>query len=176
MLTQALAKGDERAFDRFYALYADRLHRYLLVVARGDEAVARDAMQECMLRVLRHVRPFDREEVFWGWLTVLARSAALDLLRRGRRIRLRESELPGDILGPDGSEEWADERLLLALHTALSLLPEEDRSCLERHYLAGVPQATLAAERGTSRKAVESRLARLRKRLKVMILDILSHE
>ena len=175
-LTQRLARGDERAFDTFYARYADRLYRYMLVVARGDEGLVRDAMQECMVRVLRHVRPFEREEVLWGWLTVLARSALIDLLRRRQRIRRHESALRDveqEALPP---ETGTDEALLQALRTALERLPEADRHCLERHYLDGVPQGTLADERGMSRKAVESRMARLRKKLRAIILDILSHE
>src|ERR1051325_3867078 len=77
-LTRRLAAGEEAAFREFHVAYFDRLLRYLLVVARGDEDAARDALQETFVRVVRHAKRFDCEDAFWSWLTLLARSAAAD--------------------------------------------------------------------------------------------------
>jgi RNA polymerase sigma-70 factor (ECF subfamily) len=176
-LTRQLARGNEGAFERFHALYADRLYRYLLVVARGDEPMVREAMQDCMLRVLRHVRPFESEEVLWSWLTRVGKSALIDLVRRRKRVETveRESAL-SDRISDTGDEARAGDRMMDALRAAMAALAESDRALLERHYVDGVRQSELAEKLGTTRKAVESRLARLRKKLRPMIRDILSHE
>src|SRR5688572_25784353 len=58
-LTARLARGDEAAFQEFYDRYFNRLLRYLLVVARGDEELVRDALQLTFVRVARHVRKMD---------------------------------------------------------------------------------------------------------------------
>src|SRR5712671_2079636 len=71
-LTRRLARGDEEAFRKFHDAYFDRLLRYLFVITKGDQEAAREALQETMTRVVRYARPFDSEEVFWSWLTVLA--------------------------------------------------------------------------------------------------------
>src|SRR2546428_646850 len=81
-LTRGLATGDEEAFRKFHAGYFDRLLRYLFVIPKGDQEAAREALQETMTRVVRYARPFDSEEVFWSWLTVLARSAEVDAGRK----------------------------------------------------------------------------------------------
>jgi RNA polymerase sigma-70 factor (ECF subfamily) len=83
-LTEALAAGRDEAFREFHDGYFDRLLRYLLVVTRGDEQAAYDALQETYIRVARHARAFNTEEKFWSWLTVLARSAAADGGRKRR--------------------------------------------------------------------------------------------
>jgi hypothetical protein len=72
-LTRAMAKGDEAAYAKFYDAYFERLRRYLLVVTAGNEDAAREALQSGLVRVVRHIRQFESDEVFWGWLTVLAR-------------------------------------------------------------------------------------------------------
>ncbi len=77
-LTGGLAARDEEAFRQFHAAYFDRLLRYHLVIMRGDEHAAHEALQETFLRVVRPPRRCDDEEIFWSWLTVLARSAATD--------------------------------------------------------------------------------------------------
>ena len=57
-LTRRLATGDEAAFREFHGRYFDRLYRFLLVVTRGQEHAAQDALQETMLRVARYAREF----------------------------------------------------------------------------------------------------------------------
>jgi hypothetical protein len=77
-LTRRMAAGDEAAYRTFYDAYYDRLWRYLLVVTAGDEEAAIEALQSALLRVVRHIKVFRSEAVFWSWLTVLARSALSD--------------------------------------------------------------------------------------------------
>ena len=48
-------------------------------------------------------------------------------------------------------------------------LEEEDRRLLTRHYVDGWSQDELAAEQQISTKALESKLARLRRRLRGLI-------
>jgi DNA-directed RNA polymerase specialized sigma24 family protein len=77
--------GDEMAWRMFYDTYFDRLWRYLLVVASGNEDAAREALQGALVRATRHIKVFHSETVFWSWLTVLARSALADETRKRRR-------------------------------------------------------------------------------------------
>ncbi len=177
IMTEGIRDGNEQAFNRFYDLYADRLFRYLLVIAPRDEGQIREALQETMLRVLRYIKPFQQERVFWGWLTRVARTALFDLLRRRKRIRGAESvtwEEEIIELCPDETE--AEQSLVRALQTAMAELPRDERELLERHYADGKPQYALAEERGTTPKAIESRLARVRKKMRARILDLLNHE
>ena len=54
------------AWRTFYDAYFDRLWRYLLVVAAGNEDAAREALQATLIRVTRHIKVFRNKETFFG--------------------------------------------------------------------------------------------------------------
>ena len=176
-LTSGLAAGDETAFREFHAEYFGRLLRYQLVLARGDEQSAREALQETFTRVARKVRRFDDEAAFWSWLTVLARSAAADGGRRRSRYRaMLQSLRPSWLRPPAEPVPEADTRLHEYLDDALAVLAPEDRALIEAKYFSQATVRELAAQHGLTEKAVESRLLRLRRQLRERILRSLRHE
>jgi RNA polymerase sigma-70 factor, ECF subfamily len=177
-LTTALAAGDEEGFREFHAAYFDRLFRYLIVVTRGDEEAARDALQETFTRIVRHARRFDCEEKFWSWLTVLARSAAADAGRKRRSYwRLLTNYARSWIVAESQNEiEDADERLHSTLLDGLKDLNDEDRALIEGKYLGRLSVRDLAARAGVSEKAIESRLTRARRELRKILFERLKNE
>jgi len=165
-LTAGLARGDEEAFRSFHDQYFDRLLAYLFVLSRGDADAAHEALQETFIRVARHVRTFDSEEVFWSWLTVVARSAAMDGGRkRSRYWRLlaRYAVFWKAASAPDTADE---SRLELLLAEALAELEPADRELINARYSRRASVRALAAELGLTEKAVESRLTRARRTLR----------
>jgi RNA polymerase sigma-70 factor (ECF subfamily) len=172
MLTRALARGDEAAFREFYELYFDRLLRYLLVVTGGNETAAREGLASALVRVARHVKPFDAEEKFWSWLTVVARTALADESKKQRRWFAflekfsRHAETENDF-GGDGE---ADEKLRALLEKNVSSLPPDERELVAQKYFQRRSVREIAAEQQTTEKAVESRLSRVRRKLKDGIL------
>lgn len=165
-LTRRLAAGEETAFREFHTLYFDRLYHFLLVVARGNEHAAQDALQEMLLRVVRYVRAFDTDDAFWGWLKVVARNAARDAGRKQRRyFALLERFSFGRADARDTAPPHDDERLRAILDEALAEIDAADRRLIEGKYLRGATVLELATESGLTEKAIESRLLRLRRRL-----------
>lgn len=164
--------GDEEAFNRFYDLFATRLYRYLVAILPSDEALVRDAFQETMVRVVRYAKPVPTEADAWRWLTRVGRNALYDLLRKRRRRRDREAAAPALRLEP----EAAVARLEGALDSAVRDLPAEDRSLIHAVYYERIDQTSLAGRMGITRKAVESRLARLRIRLRARVAEALTHD
>ncbi len=170
-LTRGLAAGEEAAFRQFHADYFDRLYRFLLVVAHGQEEEAKEALQQTLLRVVRYARPFDSADAFWSWLRVVARSAARDAGRKQQRylallerFSLREQNQAQDQIS-DG-----DDRLREALEETLEELDATGRLLLEGKYLENTTVKELCRQTGLSEKAVESRLVRLRHHLRERML------
>ena len=175
-LTHRMVRGEEAAYREFYESYFGRLLRYLLVLTAGREAVAKDALQATMLRVIRHIRVFDSEPVFWSWLSVLARSALVDEQRKhGRYLGLLERLFQGRGTAAP-ADQPADARLLILLQDNLAALPEEDRGLVERKYFDREPVREIAQKTGCTEKAIESRLVRIRRQLKDMVLAQLKEE
>src|SRR5580765_5393747 len=70
-LTTAIRRGDEAAFSHFHDLYSLRLYKYLLVLAKGDEAAAREVLQTVVLKLARKMETFDDESRLWAWMSRL---------------------------------------------------------------------------------------------------------
>lgn len=173
-LTRRMAKGDEQAYRIFHTAYATRLTRYLFVVAAGDAEAIQESLQDTMHRVVRHIRIFDDETTFWSWLTVLARSALSDISRKKRRYFASIERFKSQHTDRDGSKP--DYELSELLTRAIAALHPEDREFVERKYLHGESVRQLAARYALSEKATESRLGRLRKKLRADILTQLRHD
>ena len=173
-LTIAIRRGDEVAFSRFHDVYSLRLYKYLIVLAKGDEAEAREVLQTVVLKLAKKMQIFDDESRLWAWMSRLARNAFID----HRRSRKRDHNLISlDDLPVDLSDSAATEtRLSASLSRALESFTPEETELLRAAYIDEVPLQALADESGQTYKALESRLGRLRKKLKLTLLNRLRHE
>lgn len=171
--TRRLAEGDEEAWRWFHQRYYLPLLRYASQRA-GNPSHAGEIVQQGYLRVARHVRPFTSEGDFWNWLCCVVRCAAVDHGRgTSRRLILMEkfthwraAQTPDGTHSPDTEPPAAE-----LLEEALSKLAEDESVLLRRKYCDGWSTRDLAAELGTTPKAVESRLGRLRERLRNLLLQ-----
>ena len=176
VLTRAMLAADEQAYRQFHEVYLGRLARYLIVVTSGNEHRMRDALQETFRRVAKHVRVFEREDVFWSWLTEIARSAAIDQQRSTRRywaILERFSRDPGHNhrVNEDHTRVLQE---LLAKNVAE--LTAEERALIEAKYFERQPTKDIARNWQTTEGAIESRLVRIRQKLKAALLSDLKNE
>jgi len=172
LLTRRLAAGEEEAFREFHQLYFDRLYQFLLLVARGREDEAQEALQQTLLRVVHHVRTFESEDTFWCWLKVVGRSAARDAGRKQQRYAalLQSFARRRNSLALDQPSE-PDNRLRDCLDESLDELAPDDRKLIEAKYIEGATIKELSAVADLTEKAVESRLLRARRELRGRILQ-----
>jgi RNA polymerase sigma factor (sigma-70 family) len=167
-VTAAMVEGNELAYRRFYDVCFDKLYRYLLLRTRGDEDLARELTQLVLLKVVRYIQPFGGERVFWAWLYQLCRSTQVDWLRRnGKAIPEDFAELCQEqARGSDGDEELFEQ-----LEVSMQRLESAERELLHLSYFEGVSQRAIAERMQSTPKAVESKLARIRKKLRRLILE-----
>jgi RNA polymerase sigma-70 factor (ECF subfamily) len=177
-LTRAMSIGDEMAYRTFYDAYFDRLLRYLLVVTGGNEESAREILQLTLVRVARHAKVFSTEAAFWSWLTVLARSALADETRKRRRYFafLEKFTLHADIESAVWNDGEVDGKLRALLEHNLKSLPSDEQKLVGQKYFARQSVREIAEEQQTTEKAVESKLSRVRKKLKDAVLAELKNE
>lgn len=174
-LTCGIASGSESHFRQFYDLYFDPLYRHLLHLTSGDENLTRDLVQTVLLRVIRYIKVFPNERVLWAWLRQVCRSCHIDWLRRhGREPASIPIDLFNETIGGPDLPGDSDQELLDQLETALAQLLPADREILRLAYFEALPHKTLAAQLNTTPKAVESRLARIRQKLRQSILQKLT--
>jgi RNA polymerase sigma-70 factor, ECF subfamily len=164
-MTLGLCRCDETEWRRFHEIYYPFLSAS--VRARGvPDAEVSEIVQRIYLRVLRHARRFESANAFEAWLHCLARCEVVDAARRNRRRTWLGERFQQWSLTRAGT---ADSGTIRHLHEALEKLPAADRHLVSRHYLEGWSQDELADETGLSVKAVECRLARLRRLLRKIL-------
>ena len=175
-LTTSIARGDDAAFRQFFEEYHPRLYRYLLVAARGNDSLAQEALQNALLRAVRHMKPCADADWLWHWLARLARTALIDEVRMQQRREARHlavAQTATDLSCNPTDDGTA--ALTTALDVCLGELEPMERGLIEAFYFQGLTQAEIAAAHGLTEKAVESRLARIRHRLRTLVLERLDH-
>jgi len=173
-LTTAVKRGDEAAFTRFHELYGLRLYKLALSLTGGREGEAGEVLQSVMIKLTRRFEVFDDEKRLWTWLSSVARHSYIDYYRRQKR---EERFLSLEAGGAESAEARpAEDRLVAALLVVMEELAPEDRELLRAFYLDKRPLGDLAEEAGQSYKAIESRMTRLRRKVKENLLTHLQNE
>ena len=148
-------EGDHDAFTILLDVRLARLDAAARLILRDPE-LARDAVQEALIRAWRDLPGLRDPDRFDAWIHRLLVNACLDLVRRRRR-RVIEVELsPIDMpTATDAAGSIADRQVL---HEALARLDPGHRAVVALHYLLGMPQPDVAASLGIPLGTAKSRL------------------
>jgi RNA polymerase sigma factor (sigma-70 family) len=147
------------SFDALYRDCARDLYAYVRTLL-GDDAGAEDVTALAFERAYRRRSTFDaRRGNQRAWLFGIARNAALDELRRRRRLAPIVGEL-SDEQAPIMEEEADLAIRRTTVRAALAALPARDRELVALKFHGGLSNAELAAVLGTSESNAGTRLHR----------------
>lgn len=137
----------------------------------ADDMEAEDVAQETMLQLWRMARELDADEHGIGpWLRRVAANRAINRLRSKRRFDVTD-EPPEQEVAPVQLRGIAENDTAQRVRTALDALPDRQRAALVLFHFEGLGQRAVAAALEVSEEAVESLLARARRKLKDMLKD-----
>jgi RNA polymerase sigma-70 factor (ECF subfamily) len=155
-LVERARSGDHDAFSTLARGAVVRLDQAARLILRDPE-LARDAVQEGLIRAWRDLPGLREPERFDAWLHRLTVNACLDLLRRRKR-RVIEVELSPlhHAAGGDLAAGLADRDLIV---DALQRLDPTRRAIVVMHYFLGVPLSEVASTLGIPIGTVKSRVA-----------------
>jgi RNA polymerase sigma-70 factor, ECF subfamily len=156
-LVDRAAEGDREAFGVLVRASGARLDSAARLILRDPE-LARDAVQEALIRAWRDLPTLRDRDRFDAWLHRLLVNAAIDEARRRRR-RVIEVELDG-IVQPKIDDKTAHLADRDALDRILAGLAPEHRALIVQHYFLGVPLPEAATTLGISHSAAKQRLHR----------------
>lgn len=171
--------GSERAFERLYERYEQRLLYYLRRVA-GSADVADDAFSEAWLKAYRSIRSLKEPRAFRTWLYRIARNAAMDRLRGGGReiplddpgareavARASAEADPPEFDDVDVADLHAGLERIDAIHReALTLAFLEDLSYEEIAEIVEIPVGTVRSRIHYGRRALRRAIEAIRERRK----------
>ena len=164
-LINALLRRLEGSLEQLRLHYGP-LIRYVINPILTDERDREEAMSDILLRVWDRVDQYNpKQGSFPNWLSTLSRNAAID---RARRLPPKGEELKETIPAPDSDPEQAllKRERQRALHIALNQLEPSDKSLFYRKYYYRQSMAQIAAELGTTERAIEGKLYRIKQKLR----------
>jgi RNA polymerase sigma factor (sigma-70 family) len=167
-LLSAAKRGDQAAFGELFQRHAKKIFLSTLRITRNRED-AEDALQECFLSGLVHLKDFDGRSQLTTWLTRIAINAALMKLRRNRYSR----EVPMEFLDEEGKERprfqfidgspnpedsYVEQERIGLLRDALAMLRPRVRAAIEICQLQECSIKETARKLGISAAAAKGRL------------------
>jgi RNA polymerase sigma factor (sigma-70 family) len=160
--------GDEpltaQAFETLYRATVDDLFAYVATLVR-DRGAAEDVVAAAFERAYRRLHTYDpRRGSRRQWLFGIARNAALDELRRRKRVAALAAE-PGASEAQD-DDAVGDPVRRAAVRAALDGLEPRDRELVALKFFAGLDNAEIAALLGISPSNAGTRVHRAVQRLR----------
>lgn len=174
-LIREAAGGDQYALAALYDATSRTVYGLLLRIL-SDASAAEEVLLDVYEQVWRQAAQYSRERGSpLAWLTTIARSRAIDRLRRGRREQQNTEPLEGIVATARAGGESAEEAVMAGevravVRAALDSLAPEQREVIELAYYGGMSHSEIAAVRGIPLGTVKTRtrlgLMRLREMLK----------
>jgi RNA polymerase sigma-70 factor (ECF subfamily) len=172
-LIRDVARGDQQALASLYDATGRTIYGLLLRII-ADPATAEEVLFDVYSQVWRQAGAYSRERGKpLAWLTTIARSRAIDRLRRGRQAQYLTAPLEEAVSASRG--ESVEEGVLAGevrevVRAALNALAPEQREVIELAYYGGMSHSEIAAARGLPLGTVKTRtrlgMMRLREMLK----------
>lgn len=167
-LINALLKRQDNSLEQL-KLHYGHLIRYVIAPILPDTRDREEAFNDIILRVWDRIDQFDPDHGSWtNWLSAIARNAAID---RARKLPPAGNELTETIPAPnsDPEQELLKKERQRVLHSALNSLESTDKALFYRKYYYRQSTAQIAAEYGTTERAIEGRLYRIKRKLRKVL-------
>lgn len=175
-LLSTARRGNSSAFGELCKRHEKRIFHVALRITRNHED-AEDALQECFLNALVHLKDFDGRSQFTTWLTRIAINAALMKIRRNRSSRetplLTANEFGDErecihlidgYLNPE--ESYAERERAKILRSLVSTLRPRIRTAIEIRHLQDCSLKETSDRLGISQAATKGRLFHARAALR----------
>jgi len=160
-LVRRIAGGDGDALSKLFDLHSP-VALGLLSRMLGARSEAEEVLQEAFLQVWTQADRYDpARSSARGWILMLARSRALDRLRRrvARQRREEESVEESNLsIHPVGTERLEESERRSQVSTALGVLSPEQRHCIELAFFEGLTHTQIAERLKAPLGTVKSRI------------------
>jgi RNA polymerase sigma-70 factor, ECF subfamily len=154
-LVERARDGDRDAFTALIDMSIAKLDTAARLTLR-DPDLARDAVQDALVRAWRNLPALRNPERFDAWLYRLTINACLDLARRRQRRRIEVDLSTVDLGGAvDVADGVADRDLIDAV---LQRLDAPHRAVIVMHFYLGMSMADVASSLGIPAGTARSRL------------------
>ena len=187
-LVSRLLKGDQRAFDAFFATYFPRLYRFALVRLDNDHDLAEETAQTVLCQAISKMSTYRGEAALFTWLCTFCRHEISKQWKARKRAQgdteLREDDpairaaLESFLSSTSDDPDVAVYQTEIArlVKVALDHLPSLYADTLESKYVHELSVRDIADRIGKSEKATESVLTRARDAFRDVFRSLIDEE
>lgn len=158
---RAAQHGDSRAFEELMIASERRVANVAWKIL-GDAEEVKEAVQETFLRVFRHLKRYDENRDFFGWLYRIAVNVCRDLDARRRRRRIFT---PIDDALPITTQPRTNDDAVM-LRRAIDTLPERERLAIILRDLEELSTEDVAEILGNTPATVRVQISKARAKLR----------
>ncbi len=170
--------GDAAAFDELFNRIHDDLFRWTFSLVRNEDD-ALEIMQECFVRIFRHLHRLEDSKKFPHWVSrlVINQTNTYRVKRRKNQTEeleegydVEESSLPiQGSAGADPREAAARGEILSKVNEAIAELPPRQRTAVMLFDVKGYTIREIAEELGCSEGAVKFNIFQGRRKLRTLL-------
>ncbi len=155
-LLTRMGQRDENAMEDLFRRYGGAVYSVALRVLH-DTGQAEDVLQEVFLQLWRNPAAFVQQRgSLGGWLVVVARNRAIDLLRRRKPSDSVEDVVLASSV--DVAEEAERNTTMEKVRKVIADLPVEQQKALELAYFEGLSHTEIASRTGDPLGTVKTRI------------------
>ncbi|UGU16354.1 RNA polymerase sigma-70 factor [Sinomicrobium kalidii] len=179
-LIQLIKRGDEKAFETLYRLYANNL----FVIARSylkDDFLAEEVVQGIFISLWDRRKELHIRGNTGGYLFKMVKNRCLDILRKPRKLIsmedetvLLENKLNFKALQDKEAAFLLEEELEKRIEEAVALLPKTCKKVFLKTKVDGLNYKETAEELRISVKTVESHMTKALKHMRLHLREFLS--
>ncbi len=167
-LIRKSVNGDESAFELLLEQHLPSLSNYVMRMM-ANTAQADDLIQETFIRLWTHGRKFNPKYAkLTTWLHNIAHNLCIDYFRKHNRLVGESTELH-DVQASGPEQDFIQQSQARKIQESMMALPERQRSAIIMCHYQGMSNKDAAAVLDVSVDALESLMARGRKKLKDMV-------
>ena len=171
LVTQVAVFHNKEAFDQLVRKYQSPVRRFFLNQTLGDEPLSDDLAQETFIKAYVNITKFRGLSSFSTWLFRIAYNVHYDYRRKQSvECRVESGEFAtaphGYSAAVANSQSYTiNSTLKMDLYKALSLLKDEERTCITLQLIDGQPIDKISDITGIPQNTVKSHLKRGKEKL-----------
>ena len=163
LVTQVAVLHNKKAFDQLVRKYQSPVRRFFLNQTLGDEQLSDDLAQETFIKAYVNITKFRGLSSFSTWLFRIAYNVHYDYCRKmsNEKLVMRNDDYQSSaVCHQQSSFLTPHSSLKMDLYKALSLLKDEERTCITLQLIDGQPIDKISDITGIPQNTVKSHLKR----------------
>lgn len=171
-LLEAIARGDQGAFQRLYARHSVRIFRFLMRLVQ-NKATAEEFVNEVFMEIWQHAGRYEGRSSPTTWMMAIAHNKAVSGLRKRREATgvddAAMAEVPDLDDDPEQTTQKQDKGRIM--RTCIARLSPDHREILDLVYYQEMSVGEAADVLGIPENTVKTRMFYARKKLSELLVE-----